>query len=133
MYSPMRPNTKNSTPDYILAEYNSSKEYTHQCDQTQKTLHPTTYWLNTTALRNVLTNATKHKRLLYNSTQALIIIILFTSIPCLYSSLLPSSFIIITYLLTPDEDFLSKALVFHCSLRLGPSLLSQCVKFPSSN
>ena len=43
-------------------------------------------------------------------------LIVFTSTPCLSSSLLPSSFIII-YLLTPDEDnFLSKALVFHCSL-----------------
>ena len=34
----------------------------------------------------------------------------FTSTPCLSSSLLPSSFII-SYLLAPDEDFLSKALV----------------------
>ena len=40
----------------------------------------------------------------------------FASTPCLSSSLLPSSFIII-YLLTPDEEhFLSKVLVFHCSL-----------------
>jgi len=42
-------------------------------------------------------------------------LIVFTSTPCLSSSSLPSSFII--YLLTPDEDnFLSKALMFHCSL-----------------
>ena len=43
--------------------------------------------------------------------------IFFTSTPCLSSSLLPSSFIII-YLLTSDEDFVSKALAFNCSLSI---------------
>ena len=52
-----------------------------------------------------------------------------TSTPCLSSSLLlPSSFMIIIYLLTPDEDFLSKAWVESMSVKPHQQFFTHSLK-----